>query len=179
MKKLLTLTLALAVLATFSGLATAATNSPESNSSERVAVDKASLKLLKGKVTEVNSQANTFTLAVAFSAAELSKLPTAGEMIVISYIETPGGLAATSVKSSKSNLNERVAAGKASPNLLKGTVMEVSNQANTFTVAFVFSGAKLSKLPLVGEMIVISYILSPGGGPMEASNLNLSKSNIN
>jgi hypothetical protein len=62
---------------------------------------------------------------------------------------------------------------------LSGEVVEVNNQANTFTVAFVFSGAKLSKLPSVGEIIVISYIVPPGGGPMEASNLNLSKSNIN
>jgi hypothetical protein len=117
MKKLLTLTFALAVLATFSGLATAATtgNSSESYSSDRVAADKASPKLLKGRVTGVNSPANTFTLAVAFSAEELSQLPTAGEMIVISYIETPRGQKATSVKSSKSNSQDRMAADKASP----------------------------------------------------------------
>ena len=73
-----------------------------------------------------------------------------------------------------------MAAGKASPKLLNGKVMEVNNQANTFTVTFVFSGAKLSRLPPVGEMIDISYnLVPPDGGPMEASNLNLSKSNIN
>jgi hypothetical protein len=173
--------LSLAVLATFSGFATAATivKSSESYSSDRVAIDKASLKLLKGKVTEVNNQAKIFTVAVVFSAAKLSMLPTVGEIIDISYVETPGGLAATTVKSSKSNSSDRVATGKASAKLLKGKVTEVNNQAKTFTVAVVFSAAKLSMLPTVGEIIDITYIETPGGGPMEASNLDFSKSNVN
>lgn len=112
MKKLLTLTLALAVLATFSGLATAATSvkSSKSNSSDRVAVDKASPKLLTGKVTEVNNQAKTFTVmakgkAVVFSASKLSKLPTVGEVIDITYTETPGGpMESINLNSSRSNI---------------------------------------------------------------------------
>lgn len=112
MKKLLTLTLALAVLATFSGLATAATTvkSSKSNSSDRVAADQASPKLLTGKVTAVNSQAKTFTVmaqgkAVVFSAAKLSKLPTVGEIIDITYTENPGGpMESINLNSSRSNI---------------------------------------------------------------------------
>lgn len=113
MKKLLTLTLALAVLATFSGLATAATTVKGSKSkelSERVAADKASPKLMTGKVTEVNNQAKTFTVmakgkAVVFSAAKLSKLPTVGEIIDITYTETPDGpMESINLNSSRSNI---------------------------------------------------------------------------
>ena len=73
-----------------------------------------------------------------------------------------------------------MATDKASAKLLKGKVTEVNNQANTITLAVVFSAAKLSKLPTVGQIVDITYIEPPGGGgPLEASNLNLSKSNIN
>jgi hypothetical protein len=104
MKKLLTLTLALALLATVSGLATAATTirGSRSNGSDRVA----------GKVTEVNNQAKTFTVmtkgkAVVFSAAKLSKLPTVGESVDITYTQTtPGGpLEAINLNSSRSNVD--------------------------------------------------------------------------
>jgi hypothetical protein len=114
MKKLLPLTLALSVLATFSGLATAATTikSSKSNASDPVAADKASPKLLTGKVTEVNNQAKTFTVmakgkAVVFSAAKLSKLPTVGEIVDITYTQTtPGGpLEAINLNSSRSNVD--------------------------------------------------------------------------
>jgi len=113
MKKLLTLALALAVLATFSGLATAATSvrSGKSNSSERVAADKASPKLMTGKVTQVNPTAKTFTVQttnglVTFNAATLPALPKVGEMVDITATPTPAGpMNATTVRSSKSNSN--------------------------------------------------------------------------
>lgn len=58
-------------------------------------------------------------------------------------------------------------------------VMQVNEKNKTLTVAVVFSAAKLSKFPTVGQIIDITYTETPGGGPLEASNLNLSKSNIN
>jgi hypothetical protein len=112
MKKLLTLTLALAVLATLSGLAIAATTikSSKSNTSDRAAADQAASKQMTGKVTEVNSQAKTFTVmakgkAVVFSAAKLGKLPRLGEIVDITYTETPGGgpLESSNLNSSRSN----------------------------------------------------------------------------
>ena len=112
MKKLLPLTFALSVLATFSGLATAATTikSSKSNASDRVAADQATPKQMTGKVTAVNNQAKTFTVmakgkAVVFSAAKLSKLPTVGEIVDITYTETPGGpLESINLNSSRSNI---------------------------------------------------------------------------
>lgn len=114
MKKLLPLTLALAVLATFSGLATAATTikSSKSNASDRAEGGKASPKLLTGKVTEVNNQAKTFTVmakgkTVVFSAAKLGKLPTVGEIVDITYTDsgTPSGpLESINLNSSRSNI---------------------------------------------------------------------------
>ena len=109
MKKLLTLTLALAMLATLVGLATAETTdkSTQSNTSAR---GKPTKDQMTGKVTEVNNQARTFTVmaqgkAVVFSGAKLSKLPAVGEVVDITYTETPGGgpLTSTNLNSSKSN----------------------------------------------------------------------------
>jgi hypothetical protein len=103
MKKLLTLTLALAVLATVSGLATAATT---------IKGSKSNVSYREAKVTEVNNQAKTFTVmtkgkAVVFSAAKLSKLPTVGESVDITYTQTtPGGpLEAINLNSSRSNVD--------------------------------------------------------------------------
>lgn len=135
---------------------------------------------MNAKVTEVNDQANTFTVEVDLSAAKLNEFPTVGASIAIDYTVTPGGLVATSVKSSKSNSNDRVATDKASPRLLNGKVTDANKQANTFTVALVFSAAKLSMLPTVGKFIDFTYNPdTPGGGPMYANNLNFSKSNVN
>ena len=112
----------------------------------------------------------TLTLALA-ALATLSVLATA---TTLQQESRP-----TTVKSAKSNGSERVAADNASAKLLKGKVTGVDNQAKTFTVAVTFSAAKLSKLPTVGQIVDITYTETPGGGPLEASNLNLSKSNIN
>ena len=111
MKKLLSMTLSIALLATFSGLATAVATikSTKSNASERVAADQATPKQMTGKVTEVNNQAKTFTVtskgkAVVFPAATLSKLPAIGQIVDITYTETPSGeRKTTTVNTSKSN----------------------------------------------------------------------------
>ncbi len=76
-----------------------------------------------------------------------------------------------------------MAADKASPKLMTGKVTAVNPAAKTFTVtsngqAVTFSAATLPSLPIVGQIIDITYTQTPGG-PMEATNLNLSKSNVN
>ena len=111
MKKLLSMTLSIALLATLGGLATAATTikSSKSNSSFRGAADQATPKQMTGKVTEVNNQAKAFTVtskgkAVVFSAENLSKLPTVGQIVDITYTETTGGpMKTTTINASKSN----------------------------------------------------------------------------
>ncbi len=161
------------------GLRATTVRSGKSNSSFRVAVDRTSLRLLKAEVTEVNDQAVTFAAAVEFSAAALSELPKVGEIIDITYSETPGGLRATTVRSGKSNSSERVAVDRTSLRLLKAEVTEVNDQAVTFAATVEFSAAALSELPKVGEIIDITYSETPDGGPLRAANLNFSKSNIN
>lgn len=121
MKRLLTVTLALVSLAAFSDFAVAqqkdTQKSPPTSieTKQPLAAAKnsahATEKLMTGKVTEVNNQAKTFTVmakgkAVVFSAAKLSKLPTVGEIVDITYTETPGGgpLESINLNSSRSNI---------------------------------------------------------------------------
>ena len=79
---------------------------------------------------------------------------------------------------------EKRAVEKATPILMKSCkVTKVDGTAKTFTVVtegkeFTFSGAKLRSLPTVGQVLDVTYNQT-GGGLLEASNLNLSKSNIN
>lgn len=73
--------------------------------------------------------------------------------------------------------------GKPTKEQMTGKVMEVNNQARTFTVeakgkTVVFSGANLSKLPKVGEVVEITYTETSGGGPLNSINLNSSRSNV-
>ena len=110
MKKLLSLTLAVAMLTTLIGLATAQTTDKPatSNTSNR---GKPTKEQMTGKVMEVNNQAKTFTVtakgkAVVFSGANLAKLPKVGEVVDITYTETPGGgpLNSINLNSSRSNI---------------------------------------------------------------------------
>ena len=78
---------------------------------------------------------------------------------------------------------ERKSVDKASPMLMTGKVTQVDEKAKTFTVmskgkAVTVNAAKLTSLPKVGQVVDITYTQT-GGGPLEAANLNLSKSNIN
>ena len=66
---------------------------------EKKAVDKASPKLMTGKVLQVNAQAKTFTVITAideggkqftFNAGKVT-LPKRGDIIDITYTEPPGG----------------------------------------------------------------------------------------
>ena len=65
---------------------------------------------------------------------------------------------------------------------MTGKVTETNEKAKTFTVMakkkyFSFTVAKLKFLPRVAEIIDITYTQTPGG-PMEATNLSSSRSNI-
>ena len=124
MKRWLTFTLTLTVLMTFTKLAAeqkaANPKSPAtgptqySQDSLRKGVgppprplDPKGHKLMTGKVTQVNPTAKTFTVmakgqAVTFTAANLT-LPKVGEILDITYTETPGGTKkATTINSTKS-----------------------------------------------------------------------------
>lgn len=102
-----------------------------------------------------------------------------GMVLALSILGVSAGQAAAQGKT-----DEKRAVDKASPNLMKSCkVTRVDATAKTFTVVsegkeFTFSGAKLQSLPTVGQVLDISYTRT-GGGPLEAANLNLSKSNIN
>ena len=78
---------------------------------------------------------------------------------------------------------ERKTVDKASPKLMTGKVTRVDAAARTFTVTakgkpVTFSAAKVTSLPKVDEIVDITYTDTGGGGPLEAINLNSSKSNI-
>lgn len=120
MKKLLTLALALAVLAVFTGLGAAEQKGEKKSQPTGVekkqpatgekTVDKASPKLMTAcKVTGVDPKGKTFTVMakgkpVIFSATKLKVLPKVGEIIDITYSETPGGpMEATTINTTKSN----------------------------------------------------------------------------
>ena len=109
MKKLLSLTLALAMLTMSTGLATAQTTdrSTISGTSNR---GKPTKDQMTGKVMEVNSQAKTFTVTakgktVVFSGANLSKLPKVGQVVDITYTQAPGGGPLTSITFNESRSN--------------------------------------------------------------------------
>jgi len=106
--------------------------------------------------------------------------------LALALLAVHGGLAtaATTVKSSKSNSSDRALVIKHAPKRMTGKVTEVDGRTRTFTIlangkAVVFSAADLGKLPKVGEIVDVTYEVTPGGGPFKTSNLNLSKSNVN
>ena len=72
---------------------------------------------------------------------------------------------------------------KAAAQQITGKVTQVDAQAKTFTVltqgkTVTISGTELRSLPKVGDIVEVTYTLTPGG-VMKASNLNLAKSNVN
>ena len=78
---------------------------------------------------------------------------------------------------------ERKAVDKASPKLMTGKVTHVDAAARTFTVTakgkpVTFSAAKVKSLPKLDEIVDITYTDTGGPGPLEAINLNSSRSNI-
>jgi hypothetical protein len=104
-KKLLTLALALVALAAFSGPGIAQQKGVEKSRKTtngsfggdvQLKIDKASPKLMTGKVMGVDKMGKTFTVMakgkeVTFNAAKLKVLHKVGGIIEITYTETPGG----------------------------------------------------------------------------------------
>lgn len=74
-------------------------------------MDKASPKLMTGRVTHVDARAKSFTVvtrgqSVTFRATKLRTLPAVGAAVDVSYDVTPDGvMEAVSLNSSKSNVN--------------------------------------------------------------------------
>jgi hypothetical protein len=111
MNKLLTLTLAVAMLTSLMGFAAAQTTDKPTTSSSTSNRGKPTKEQMTGKVIEVNKQAKTFTVtakgkAVVLSGANLARLPKVGEVVDITYTETPGGgpLNSINLNSSRSNI---------------------------------------------------------------------------
>ena len=101
----------------------------------------------------------------------------------IAVLATLGGLATaepTTVKGSKSNADNRVAA---SPKLITGKVSQVDPKTRTYTLQakgkeykFAFEGWNAAK---VGAVVDVTYTGTLSGSePCESINLNSSKSNI-
>ncbi len=112
MKKLLTLALALIVLAAFPGLSGAQTAEEKKPTAGEKRIDKPSPQLMTGKVIQVNAQEKTFTLVAQgkeykFTFQKIEFPYKVGEVIDVTYTENPGGpMAATAFSSSKSNTSD-------------------------------------------------------------------------
>lgn len=105
MKRLLTIVLTISVLAAFSGLAIA------QQAGEKKTIDKASPKLITGKVMSVDPKAKTFTILskgkeITLGASKLKTLPKTGEVIDVTYTDNSGPMEAKSINlnSSRSNI---------------------------------------------------------------------------
>jgi uncharacterized protein YxeA len=103
MKKRLIFALALVVLTVFTGLGVA--------QEKAFGAETQHLYLkITGKVIKVDEKAKTFTVtskgqSVTFNAAKLPGLPKVGEIIDITYTQTPGGPnEATNLNTSRSNI---------------------------------------------------------------------------
>jgi hypothetical protein len=115
-KKLLNLILGIAVLATLGGLATAkaasSVKSSMSNTSDRAAVDKASPKLITGKVSQVDPKTRTFTLKAKgkeykFLFPKGGAQPKVGDIVEVTYTGVLGGVEpaqSINLNSSRSNI---------------------------------------------------------------------------
>ena len=122
MKKLATVTLALVALVAFADLGVAQQKGKEKSQPTGVetkqpatgekTVDKASPKLMTGKVTQVNEKERTFTLVAKgkeyrFTYLKIEWPLKVGEVVDVTYTGTPGGpkpAEASNLNSSRSNI---------------------------------------------------------------------------
>ena len=110
MKKLLTVVLVLFALAAGTGRSVAQQAAEKKPAAGEKSIDKASPKLMTGKVIQVDENKKTFTVVAkgkqhTFLATNFKALPKIGEIIDVTYTETPGGpMEATNLNSSKSNI---------------------------------------------------------------------------
>lgn len=111
MKKLMTLILGVVFVWAFSGLLAAeqeSAKSTQSNPSEQT-MEKASPKLMTGKITQIDNNGRTFMLASGgkhyrFSYEKIELAHKLGHIVDVTYVVQPGGqMEATSLNSSKSS----------------------------------------------------------------------------
>jgi hypothetical protein len=197
MKKLLTLALAIIALAVFAGLSIAQgaqqkdkqKNPPPSVATKPAPTTPpaataknsghATEQVMTGTVTEVNAKAQTFTVKTAKGeqftfSAKAAPLPKKEDQVAVTYIQTtPGGpLEARRYKEVRSQQG-RAQDQDDSPKVMTGTVTEVNEKAQTFTLKtangeqFTFS-AKAAPLPKKEEQVDVTYTQPIPGGPMVA-----------
>jgi hypothetical protein len=111
MKKLLTMALALIVLAAVPSLSVAQKAAEKKPTVGEKHIDKPSPKLMTGKITQVNEQEKTFTIVAKgkeykFTFQKIEFPYKVGEIIDVTYTENPGGpMEATNLNSSRSNID--------------------------------------------------------------------------
>ena len=91
------------------------------------------------------------------------------------------GMVPAQPRTGKPAATEMRAADKASPRLMTGKATQVDASARSFTIVVKgkeqrFAAANGVALPKVGDVVDVTFTGAPGG-PMEAINLNSSKSN--
>lgn len=102
--------------------------------------------------------------------------------LVLAILTMSTGLA-TAQATDRSTVGGTSNRGKPTKEQMTAKVMEVNSQAKTFTVTakgktVVFSGANLSTLPKVGQVVDITYTQAAGGGPLTSITFNESRSNV-
>lgn len=187
MKKVLTLTLALALVAvgSVSGAATSLNSfrnmqkkPPETMNSN---LNSSRSNVYRVTVTQVNMNDKIFDVEATFSGTNLTvPLPGIGNIIDVTYTQpTPGGpMKATTVKGHKCNSSDRVALGQGL-SLVTGKMIKINEREKTFAVKVTFSDRNLKDtLPVVGKTYDVIFSQPIPCGPQEASNLNSSRSNV-
>jgi hypothetical protein len=183
MKKLLTLALALALVAlgSVSGATTSLNSSrkmqkkpPETMASN---LNSSRSNVYRVMVKQVNEKDNTFAVEVNFSAKNLKgPLPEVGKIIYIAYNPpTPGGTMEAVAQSSDNGTMTSYRAAT-TIKVVNGTVTQVDAKSKTFAVKVTFSGAELNALPEVGKTYDITFQTTPDG-TLKATATNTSRSN--
>jgi hypothetical protein len=165
MKKTLTLTVALALVA-LGSVSWAATRPKSSRimqkggpppKTDAINLNSSRSNVYRVKVTQVNKENKTFTGEVTFSAAKLAALPKVVDVIDVTYTENPTGgpMEATTINTTKSNTFRAAKAthGETRNEVMTGKVTQVNANNKTFKVEVTFSAAKLKALPTVGAII--------------------------
>ncbi len=102
--------------------------------------------------------------------------------LALSVLIASTGLSIAQQPKEKKPAGEEKKMDKHSPKLMTGKVTQVDVKARTFTVVakgkeYRFTFQKIEAAPKIGDIVDVTYTESTGG-PMEAINLNSSRSNI-
>ena len=179
MTKVQTLAIALFALGSVSWATTSISSfgrtqkNPETNATN---LNSSRSNIYRVKVTKVNERDKTLAVEVNFSVKKAAPLPKKEDQVDVTYTQAPpnGPLEATTIKSTKSNTSDRLRAGQ---HRMTGKVLGVNEKDKSFAVEVTFSAKTLSALPVVGKTYDITFTQTTPGGPLEAVNLNSSKSN--